>query len=206
MSKNNFTELPSEIYFMQINRHIHYAEACAEIYFLLKYKNAKYENEKWDQVLKIAPVFFTVTRKALLEMSLLNLSGICESYQKTAKFIDSQNGFLNTEDKIKHYQLCKAKMKEGAALLHGIDKIRDKTIAHFDPVYFENANDLYQEVNPNIDDLRKLISLLKEINMDLTKLIFNNTEDDCLLIETEEDYYALDNFDDVAKLMDKCLK
>ena len=140
-----FTELPSEVYFSNLNVHIHYAEACFETYFLLRFTNEEYDNARWDPVILAAsPVFWKMAKKSLLETSLIMLQGISEAYYKTKKFIDTHPDQILSEANKTMYLSCVEKMVRGHKLLKTIEPIRHKTIAHFEPEYFDKAADLYQ--------------------------------------------------------------
>ncbi|NCB42697.1 MAG: hypothetical protein EOM59_08760 [Clostridia bacterium] len=203
-TNHEFTELPSEVYFSNLNVHIHYAEACFETYFLLRFTNEEYDNARWEPIiLEVSPVFWKLVKKSLLETSLIMLQGICEAYYKTKKFIDTHSDQILSKANRTMYSSCVEKMERGRKLLKTIELIRHKTIAHFEPEYFDKASDLYQEVNLNIEDMRTLVGILKTISIDISKILFNYTnvytgvDDHIDVVRTIE--YALVGYDQDPK-------
>lgn len=180
-----------ETYVIRLLDELTFIDSCFELWFHIS-------NKQVDRVkeLNIAPAFFTVVKKSLLNSAIISLAKLYENYdgkkrsgRNLMKFLnyvemnqdifpkdkDTRrknrcNYLINSDLVNKHRQL----IKDSKSKIDNLFYWRDKYYAHFDKKYFEKPETLGKDAELTIGHIRDLIKLATEILNDYS-VAYNGT-------------------------------
>lgn len=135
------------------------------------YKEMKYGDKNIEKVYKVAPNFFSICRRAMLDETILILCKFLDKKYKSKKnlllFINKieselKKGYISSEKKdiIKKIEVFKNQL-ENLAINNSLYSIRDKVIGHFD--YIEPSKDFLLENSFKDKEIETTIEKIKEI-------------------------------------------
>lgn len=174
---------------------IQYVDAIFEIHYMMQFGD-----KKWEEAYKIAPAFFTLSRRSMLNGVFTTLSKLLkhsknkdmnlhaflcklESNYKKIKGIDNDE-FLRA---IKKH---KTNISEKKDIIEKISCFRDKVISHYDKEYFASRDVKGAEVNISAEEIRDIIEYISEL---VNEFYYQ--------INKSEIYFRYTNYDDIKSLM-----
>lgn len=186
--------------FISFSKEIQYADSTFETYFIMKFGD-----KRWEKAYSVAPAFFSLAIRSMLNEALLTLAKLYERGNRSDKnFIKLLNyieGNLKSFDDSKK-SLLLSEIRNQRELLSTkeseISKVlvwRDKLIAHNDNEYFSNPTKIGEDVGLSAEEIRDLI----QISMNLLNCF-------SLIIFEEKMAARYLNFDDVKQLISCVLK
>lgn len=137
-----------------------YAHITFETYFLMKYGN-----KEWEQAYKVAPAFFSISIKGMLNESLLTIAKLFEKNSdnnlfKLLNIIDANQLVFKSEKKenlINEVRKYRVILESKAEPISKIKKWRDKLLAHYDNEFFTEPQKIGDDIGLSAEEIRDLI-------------------------------------------------
>jgi len=164
------------------NKEVFYAKSCIDIYFDMAYNN-RHKDENWEEVYKLAPAFFSFSRIALQEKSMMTISRLYENSDRSDfnifKILNYAAGKSKKIDKEKYLKineltlLYKSELPKMKEIADKISYFRDKVIAHNDNNHFLKAENKEYPDSASYEQYNEILNFAMKLLNGYNNLIFN---------------------------------
>lgn len=158
------------------------ADACNQLYFDMRYNNGR--NERVDEVYKIAPAFFSLSRKALQTEAFLAVSKLYEPEGRADfnlfKLMTFIKGNAKNIDSNRYKELNKlvneleAELRVKSELATNLLYIRDKVIAHNSKEHFLEVKEKNYPNTLTFEDVIELIAYASTCINKVSSFVFDS--------------------------------